>query len=278
MTCPSFQELAESPTLSFGKNGNQVDRKFLVAGTDLIAFCEYLCTGNSGFLANSVALPDCYLSDLKAAPHAGSEQSPIPNKSITDVLTQANSFKHWHVTATYTSNPIVKVWPTCMPKPTHRANTTLSVKIRASKEYKGFAARFTYWEKGSSGSGQRDLANRRPVDMPGRLIIPTMDVTVEWDHVSDPPVSTWAGLVGKSNVAAMMGFNAETLILDDFDMEDSMYLSTTNPYRYKMVAAFKFRWPGWNREFRENPAGWVRVLMSDGQPFYPPVTLSNMFL
>jgi hypothetical protein len=281
MSWVHFEELSNSPNFTIDRGGNTVTRRFIVAGIDLIAFCQALCDGDdagwSGTPAPAVVLPNCYLSGLNASPAAGDEQHAA-QKSITDPTADANSYNFWEVVANYSLYPYNRAWPTDMPKPTHTAGTTLSCKLRGSKEYKTFSSRLFYWAQGGSSGGSIDTANPVPVDMPGRVLIPTLDIPVVWDGITDPPVSTWIAAIGRVNSTAYMGFAPQTLLLDDYDMDESMWLSTTNPYKYQATLSFKFRFCGWNVEFCEDPAGWRYVLLPDGTPRYPLSTFANIFV
>lgn len=280
-----FEELSDSPQGTLDRGGNSVERRFKVAGDVLTTFVQYLCDGGtsgwSGTPAPSVFLANTYLNSIRVAPLAGDELHPVP-KSITDPTTQCNEYSYWLVTASYGLYPFNLVWPTNTPKPTCSAGTTLSLQIKGSKEYKTFAARFLRWSSGgsvsSSGTGTADDTNPVPVDMPGRVMIPMLDFVVEWDLVTNPPIAYWMTRIGRSNASTFLGCAPQTLIMDDYDVQPSMRLSTTYPWAYKCSLNFKFRYVGWNVEFREDPPGWTYVLCADGTPRYPPVSFSYLFI
>lgn len=284
MAWPIFEELSSSPEGVIDRSGNSIERRFKVGRDDLINFIQYLCDGGtsgwSGTPAPSVVLPNTYLSAVRFSPLAGDEQHPV-SKVITNPLTATNEYKHWLVTATYSLYPFNLIWPSAVPKPAHRANTTLKLQIKGSKEYKTFAARFLRWS--SSGpvapgaTGTPDTTNPVPQDMPARIMIPTIDFVVEWDLVLDPPINTFMAAVGHCNYGAFLGCSSETLLLDDYDVQESMRLSTTYPWAYKCLLNFRFRYVGWNMEFREDPPGWAYIICADGTPRHPPLSMTNIF-
>lgn len=282
MTWPAFEELSSSPQFTIDRGGNSVTRQFKVAGDDLINFCQYLCDGDDASWtthyhpADAVVLANCYLSSINAAPLADDEQHPTP-KVIEDPTTTTNSFGFWRVTATYNLYPYNKVWPTTLTKPIHTSGTTLSCKIRGSVEYTTFTANLLAWSVNADGTGGADTANPPHKGVPGRILIPTADIVIEWDLVANPPISLWVTKVGRVNHAAFLGFAAETLLFETYDLDDSMKLSTVNPYRYRCTLSFKFKWVGHNKEFREDPPGWAYILTADGQPRYPLVDMSGLF-
>jgi hypothetical protein len=284
MAWPLFEELSSSPELKISRGGNSVVRRFKVAGDDLINFCQYLCNGSdtawSGTPAQSgtgLSANYIYLSDLDATPLGGDELHPTP-KTMTSPLTDANSYSYWLVTATYTPYPYNKAWPTCMTKPSHTAGSTLSVRIRSSVEYITFTANFVKWTANPDGTGGTNDTDPPPMGVPGRILIPTADVVVSWDRITDPPVDSWMAVEGRVNNAAFMGFSAQTLLFESYDLDESLWLSTTNPYKYKADLSFKFRSVGWNREFRDSPPyGWHYIVTVDGQPRYPLATFSGLF-
>lgn len=281
---PLFEELSDSPQVNIDRGGNTVERRFKVARNDLITFVQYLCDGGtsgwSGTPAPSAVLSNTYLSSVKYSPWSGDELNPIP-KVISDPTTTINEFAHWLVTASYTLYPFNLVWPTDTPQPTHLAGTTLSLQIRGSKEYKTFAARFLRWSTGTtptgSGSGAADT-DPVPIDMPARILIPMLDFVVEWDLVLNPPIARFMSYIGRCNSASFIGCAAQTIVLDDYDVQPSMRLNPSYPWAYKCVLNFKFRYPGWNYEFRESPPGWAYIITADGKPRYPPVSFAGLFL
>jgi hypothetical protein len=197
-------------------------------------------------------------------------------------------------------------WPSDITKPAHTSGTTLRLRGRYSGQFltlpsKGVCA--VPWYVAAPNSPIVNglvpgFGKALPPPSPNantRLLIPTQEFIVEWDRVRyhKTGLATLKALEGSVNSIAFMGQEPETLLLEGVDIEHSFILDNVDPWAFKITMTFKGRrilFPsedvyghpttavlGWNHEFHENPAGWVRMIMADGRNRYSLVDFTNIF-
>lgn len=278
-----YNELAGGPRESLGEDsGPGAERLFLIDhATRISAFIPALVS-SSAF----PGLGHCRAQSVTFEPFSG---DLVPVGAVNTLGTDIVSYAGIVCLARVNYGPTFfsKTWPTDVPKPGGiRANTQLRLRIRGSGQFLTIPGRKMKWSTASSGSiGGTEAASTVPTppDMNGRILIPTTEFHVQWDFVDDPPVDTLRTKIGHVFSAAFLGSPSECLLFENYEIDDSFKLNATNPHTHRVSCVFRERkiqaagGPfGWNHDYREDPAGWTRVIM-DGKPRYPLADPANFF-
>ncbi len=275
MTVP-FKELAGSPTEAYTKDGFRGHREFLVAWSDREQFIRDLL-GESAALGpiNPAHYPgkdSCLVTDVRIEPFDRDNPDDTALVSLTEGLnTYGDGFAKVAVDYEYT--------PDEEDEEEKEPGTFLRWQIRASAQFATIPGRAMSWYD------RPDV----PVadDLNLNLLIPTAEHVLTWRRVASPPWSGMSQLLGCVNAGAFLGKAAETMLFEGYDADkEFQYIDELgDPLSYwKIVYRFRERAVksaagivGWNHEFREKPAGWARLVKTDGQPPYPTGDLSSLF-
>lgn len=281
-----YDELPGSPRISFNEGqGHSAERLFLVNWGSIEAFAQDLAA------QPTAAFPG--LSHMRAQGITAEPFSPDlpPSGVVTDPKSQIvvyaqNGGKVALIRVSYGPVFYNKTWPTDVPKPSFRAGTQIRLRMRASGQFVTIPGRMMLWSSGSGSPGEEEAANAIPTppDLNARLINVMKEINVQWDFVDDPPLDALDEKLGHVFDAEFFGCPAETLLFEGYDLDDSFKLSPANTHTNRLNLIFRKRvingdgGPfGWNHEYRENPAGWTRIIMADGTPRYPTVSPTNFF-
>lgn len=241
-------------------SGNQATRVFVGAWADRLATAKGLLG------AAHPAIPSCWCRSVRIDPFPDDAKMP---------------YEYAKLTAEYATDFSNQPWP--FPKPSIRTNTALSIgSIQITAEFMRVPARATRWADNTSGSPDKPV----PEDDSGagRILVRKAEITLVWDYVDDPPISTWNSLRGCVNQSTFLGCEPETLLFLGYELAPSTKASITAPWTWKLTAKFSYRaikqsnTYGWNHEYRQD--GWQRVTMSDGQNWvdrYQQQDFSEMF-
>ena len=267
----AYDELSGSPKESFSEaSGSSAERRFLIPMNSRHTFAVNI--GKS----NYPHFPHCRVVGIDLQPWT---EDLIPSGTIVDPALTSADYGTQPCLATIKYGPdfSAKAWPTDMPRPPVRAGTELRYQVRGSAKFLLIPCSSTKWS---------DDANAPvPEDANTALLIPMAAVSLQWDLVDDPPLQRLGQLVGKVNQSTFLGNQSETVLFEDFDISETFRDSPFDSHTNRVNLKFSVRavatgggTVGWNHDYREHPAGWAKLLLSDGQPRYKIGNFSGMFL
>jgi hypothetical protein len=116
-------------------------------------------------------------------------------------------------------------------------------------------------------------------------LIPIREIELQWDFVDDPPLDDLDDLMGTVNDSSFLGCEAETLLFENYSIQETFRASPIDPHTNRVTIQMRRRRIkvstnvyGWNHDYREDPAGWAKVLfMSDNEPRYKLKSFTNIF-
>lgn len=264
--------------------GNTAERIFLTTWANRIALAEALCEGDDKFASKWPALASCRIQSFAIQPFS---QSLVTSGVVSDPGTQLPNYETGGkpaaiVRATYGPAFDGKAWPTDITKPEVREGTVLRLRARGSGQFLTIPARMLKWEPSSPGETADD--NPVPPDIGAALVIPATEYNVQWDFIDDPPLLRLENLVGAVDVGGLFGAEEETILFEGYDLDDAFKCYPQSPNTYRVNLTFRKRRIvdgdnvyGWNHDFREEPAGWTRILMANGKPRYRTEDMTEMF-
>ena len=279
----SYDELAGSPREQLNERyGSIAERKFLIPFTDRLTFAQAIVgTGYPNFPQARVTAVDIQPWNDKL----------IPSGTVVDPSLQTAGYgtQPCLVTVRYGPDFTQKTWPTDFPKPTTiRAGTELRYRIGGSAVYQVLPDDAVDWQgTGGEGSGSGDVPYNFLYDHPAtRVLIPIREIELQWDFVDDPPITDLDALMGTVNDDTFLGSPAETLLFENYYVEDSFRAAPVNPHTNRVIVNLRQRkirsetpaqFFGWNHEYHAEENAWDRIVLSNGNERYLPVDFSNMF-
>lgn len=249
--------------------GNSSSRVFTVPWADRLTFAESLLG------APHPEIPFCWCKSVSIEPFPSRDPAAYPGTAIAYELAK--------VTAEYgTDFTVAEQWPSAVPRPTVRANTTLQLAMRLGAEFLRFPARETRWEDNTTGDPTKPVPDE---DSPaGRLLVRQGEINLTWNYVDDPPLLT--EYFGTVNSDTFLGAPPETLLFGGVELVESTKASITDPGCWTVKVTLQYRMIkvglntyGWNHEYRGED-GWKKVYMFDGTSWaerYKPVPYASMF-
>lgn len=266
-----YDELAGSPRESITEgSGSAAERQFLIPFNERLTFGENLVS--TGY----PHLPQTRMVAINLQPWT------------EDLLVGGEILDPSKVTADYGEGPSVvtvqygpdytqKDWPTKFPKPDFRNGTELRFQIRGSAQFLTIRASDLKWEDDANIPVKAGLNNV--------ILIPMSSFQIQWDFVDDPPIDRLEGLMGKVNEDEFLGSEPETILFETYEVTESFRASTDDPHTNRVAVQMTKRRIengqnppyGWNHDYREEPAGWAKLLMSDGKPRYKIKPFGDMF-
>lgn len=276
MAIPAHEELAGSPTIELAKEqGPGAERRFLVAWSNALAFADSIAMGYFPGMATA------YVNTISIQPFT-EEMAPLLGVMTDPSVTLASyGSKPAIVTVKYAADFYNVTWPTAITRPTYDADTSLRLRVRFSGQFLTMPSRAMRWYTNPYASPYSEVPGP---DQNARILIPMAEYILEWDYVANPNITRIRGLIGKVNDAAFLGSNTETLMLESADLDHSFKISSSAPFCWKVTATFKERRIksgasvyGWNHDYCDNPAGWKKIVMSDGNPRYETGDFSKIF-
>lgn len=268
-----LNELAGSPRESLSESsGSSAERKFLVPMNMRIAFCQQIVSDYAAY----PHFPQSRVVAIDLQPWSGDE---VPASTvIVNPATQSNDYggQPCLITVKYGPDYTKKTWPSEFPKPSHRYGTELRYQIRSSSSFLTIPCSATKWED--------DATYPVPEDTNAAVLIPMRDIQLQWDFVDNPPITRLEDLQGRVNTDSFLGAPAECLLFDTYEITETFRSGPLNPHTNRVTINLKQRkvwngsgWKGWNHDYRETPAGWAKLLLSDDQPRYKLATFEGMF-
>lgn len=288
-----YEELSGSPTEGVGEGmGPTAQRMFATPWANRFALAATL-TGAGAFPLAYPGLAHCRITSISIKPLSNSLISSGAIGDPTQLPAYLTTGNKPAALLTVTYGPAFdgKAWPSSITKPSLRAGTTLRLRVRGSGQFLTIPGRVAHWEDDppepaspSDPEGGGEVQHPVPPDLDGRILIPLTDYNLQWDFVDNPPVDRLRGLVGTVNQDSFLGAPPETLLFDNYDIDDSFRCSITNPHTNRVTVQLRERRitdgtniHGWNHDFRENPPGWQKILLADDEPRYQPKVFANIF-
>jgi hypothetical protein len=269
----AYEELCGSPKMTLtAENGHSMTRVFRVPWSESAAFAELM------FLTGFPGFPTSMPQSILLEPFLG-ENDPASG-TITNPAASTAQYQYAKATVSYATTLWGAAWPSAITRPEHDVATKLTVKTRFSGQFLTVPARATEYEDASPGDEDKPVP---PEDAMNRILIPLVDYQVDWDWVANPPRDKLREFLGKCNSEPFMGCEPETLMCEAADVSPS-FRPAVDPRCYRVSVVLKQRRiedggevRGWNHEYREDPAGWVRIKLPDGALRYPAKDFADMF-
>lgn len=267
---PSYDELAGSPKEQLTESsGSTAQRQILVAWENRLAFAQNLVS------SLYPTFPQCRVNSIAVQPWT--EELAPNNAEMPDptIMTADYAGKPALITLGYGPDFTQKDWPTDMPKPTVRLGTELRFKIGGSAQFLLIPGGGCKWQ--DNNAILKDTEN-------SRVLIAIKEIELQWDFVDNPPINLLDERLGTVNTAAFLGAPPETLLFENYCIDESFRADPFNPHTNRIVLNFRMRKIvvgnnvfGWNHDYRESPAGWAKVLFkSDNQPRYALKAMASM--
>lgn len=276
----SWEELAGYPKESFTESsGPAAIRQFLVLFENRLTLIDAIV---GGFYPH---FPHSRVIGFSLEPFGGGEIPP--NTTVVDPLVNSADYtgKYTLVTATYGPDFTDKEWPQDMPRPDNiREGTELRYRIQGTGQFLSIPSQSVKWED--------DATIPVPADINSVILIPITSIQLQWDFVDDPPLKRLDDFIGTiSSDDEFLGSEKETLLFDRYEVEESFKASSSNAHTNRITINIAKRriigevdangdvvvGYGWNRDYRENPAGWAKLLLSDDEPRYKLKEFADMF-
>lgn len=265
-----INELAGSPRESFSESaGSSAERQFLIKMSERLTFAQEV--GRT----NYPHFPDCRVVAMDLQPWMDGDS--LPEGVIIDPEISSNDYgdQLCLITVKYGPDFRNKAWP--FDKPALRPGTELRYQVRGSAKFLLVPCSGTKWQDNP------DIPV--PEDSHTAILIPMASIMLQWDLVDNPPMGLLGSLVGKVNAGSFLGNAPETVLFEDFDVSETFRDSPLDMHTNRVNLRFTVRaiptgggTAGWNHEYREHPAGWVKMLLSDGQLRYQTDEFTTIFL
>jgi hypothetical protein len=256
-----FEELGGYPKESLSEaSGSAVERMFMCAWEDRVATAKLL--GKTAY----PHLDNARVVAIKMEPFT---EDRIPEGTIVDPSTATATYggQPCLITVSYGPDFASKIWPTDMPKPALRFGTEVRFQISGTGKFIQVPSSAAKWED--------DETVPVPEDVNAGILIPLARISLQWDFVDDPPIDRLESLIGKINNGVFLGRAAETILFENYDVSETFRDSPDEMHTHRVGLDFSVRsiptgggTVGWNHDYREQPAGWAKLLLSDGNPRY----------
>lgn len=273
----TYTELAGSPRESLSESsGSSAERKFLVPWTSRLTFAQALVSTATAY----PHFPQARVVAIDIVPWM--EQEALAGDVIVspELATAGYGTQPALITVKYGPDFTQKVWPMNMPKPDIRFGTELRFQIRGSGKFITIPSAATKWDD----DPPLDPPAAVPEDTNSAILIPIQSIQLQWDFVDEPPITVLKGLLGKVNSVEFLGAAEECLLFESYEITETFRAGVANPHTNRVTIQFSERqipyltgFVGWNHDYREDPAGWARLLTSDGEPRYKVDDFTNMF-
>jgi hypothetical protein len=273
----TFQELAGSPTESYGDKGFSATRRFLVAWSDRRQFVQELAgygdVGGTGPLQYP-GFPGVNIVDVKIEPFT----DDVESQSLTSLITGLNSYSNAVVTVRYeyvsraddNASDIELQEYTWL---THRRVARIEAYVHKTEHW-----RFTGGGGGADSGDSEHFFTQR---------IPVVEHHYTWHFVRRPPWTTINNYLGYANAADWHGYDAETILFDSYDAgisfirlddgtEPEALWTLSYLFREKRIQIPGGTVGGWNHNYdtTKGSRGWKKTFDENGEVAYQ---LTNFF-
>lgn len=269
---PGYNELSGSPRESLSEaSGSSAERRFLVAWQDRLTFAQAI-------VSNATKYPHFPQARVVAVDIQPWTEDLIPFGTIISPELASSQYgtQPALISVKYGPDFTQKTWPTGFTKPSIRFGTELRFQIRSSAKFLLVPAAACKWDDGA------DIPV--PEDVNSVMVIPMRDIQLQWDFVDNPPIALLENLQGRINADTFLGSPVETMLFESYEITETFRAAPNNPHTNRVTIKLTHRkvwtgaaWVGWNHDYRETPAGWRKLLLSDNQPRYKLAAFSGMF-
>jgi len=270
----SYDELSGSPREALSESsGSTAERRFLVPWNTRITFAQLL-------VSTAAAYPHFPQSRVVAIDlQPWMDDDDLPSGTVIDPSVQSSGYgtQPCLITVKYGPDYTKKIWPTGFTKPTVRYGTELRFQIRGSAKFLLVPAAACKWDD--------DATVPVPEDVNSVILLPMRAIQLQWDFVDDPPIARLEALQGLVNSDVFLGAPVETLLFESYEVTETFRAAPINPHTNRVTVTITQRKVntgstivGWNHDYREEPAGWAKLLLSDDEPRYKTTAFTGMFL
>jgi len=282
----SFRELPGSPEESFSESGGpSVVRRLLVPYDQRIA--------RAAELSNTLYphFPDCRVVAMAIVPFFGEQSVPSGPEVLNPGINSNEYFNHDGtpkdalLTVNYGPDFTSKVWS--IGKPAFREGTELRHQITGGGEFYELPSSATKWEAEAGATPPDGEDSDDPAVLESNetvLRISKNIINIQWDFVDEVPVARFEELTGKVNQGMFLNSPPETILFNEYNVEESFKAQPIDPHTNRVTCVFERRAiptpggiVGWNHDYREDPAGWAKLLLADDEPRYETAVFNQMF-
>jgi hypothetical protein len=269
----SYDEVAGSPKESLSESsGSSAERYFLVPWNTRLTFAQLLVSTAAAY----PHFPQSRVVSVDLKPWMDADT--LPSGTVIDPSVQSNGYgtQPCLITIKYGPDYTKKVWPSGFTKPAIRYGTELRFQIQSTASFFLVPAASCKWED--------DDQIPVPENVNSIMLIPKKGLQFQWDFVDDPPITRLDSMLGRVNSDTFLGSPAETLLFESYDVAESFRAAPFNPHTNRVTVQLTQQkiWTGtefvgWNHDYREEPAGWEKLLLSDDEPRYKLTAFASMF-
>lgn len=256
----NYEELTGSPKESGSESGGpSVERYFLGPWDQRLAFVDSVVSTGYPNMAN------LRLVDWSAVPYDAQNRQPFDPVDNPAIQSAGYGEQPCLITLIYGPDFTTKTWPNGFTKPTDILTGT-ELRLRMSS-----SAEFLVLPEGAAKPDGSNNDLRR--DENGLILIPYKDIELQWDFVPAANLrpNDFDTYMGKTNGNTFLGAEPETMLFENYNIEDSFSCSPTNPHLFRLNAFIRQRRIkptdtnavyGWNHEYIASANQWQRVKMS----------------
>jgi hypothetical protein len=166
--------------------------------------------------------------------------------------------------------------------PSLPSGARVQVQVRGGGEFMLFPARDLRWEDNSIGNPGQPIPQED--SGVGRIVVPQQDWIITLSNLTTINRTKLDDRLGKVNQAAFLGYPAECVLFESYDVDWQWSLDNGTPkVTWSCAWHLKARaikrganTYGWNHEYR-GPDNWKKVTMADGTPRYELANFSDLF-
>lgn len=172
--------------------------------------------------------------------------------------------------------------PNAQSLPTLPSGAQMQIQIRGGGEFLAFPARDLRWTDNVSGSPSAAIPQED--SGVGRVVIPSQDWVITLSNLAAINLPKLTDRLGKVNNAMFIGYPAETVLFESYDVDWQWSLDNGSPkVTWSVAWHLKVRaikrgdnTYGWNHEYR-GPDGWIKVKLADNTDRYEAANFADLF-
>ena len=213
---------------------------------------------------------------MRAEPFTGQQSTPTgPTVLDPGIGTNDYAGKLALLTVNYGPDFTTKIWP--FNKPVFREGTELRLQVSGGGEFYQVPSSATKWDDDPETPVLE--TNETAIKISKNLIV------IQWDYVDVVPTALLEDLTGTVNETTFFGSPPETILFAEYNVDEIFKAQPEDSHTNRISCVFERRAipdgddvAGWNHDYREDPAGWVKLLLSSGEPRYQSNDFTEMFL